>query len=83
VDADGLDSLIEWMKSNAIDLCVAGEESYLVKGEGLANLCQTRHPVLGAAQGIRPTGGQQGVRQGVFAAPRHPHRAGDGHRLAG
>jgi phosphoribosylamine--glycine ligase len=27
------------MKSNAIDLCVAGEESYLVKGEGLANLC--------------------------------------------
>jgi phosphoribosylamine--glycine ligase len=27
------------MKANAIDLCVAGEESYLVKGEGLANLC--------------------------------------------
>jgi phosphoribosylamine--glycine ligase len=27
------------MKSNGIDLCVAGEESYLVKGEGLANLC--------------------------------------------
>ena len=39
VDADGLESLIAWMKSNAIDLCVAGEESYLVKGEGLANLC--------------------------------------------
>lgn len=39
VDADGLESLIEWMKYNAIDLCVAGEESYLVKGEGLANLC--------------------------------------------
>lgn len=39
VDADGLESLIGWMKSNAIDLCVAGEESYLVKGEGLANLC--------------------------------------------
>ncbi len=40
VAADGLESLVAWMKSNAIDLCVAGEESYLVKGEGLANLCQ-------------------------------------------
>ena len=40
VEADGLESLIEWMKSHAIDLCVAGEESYLVKGEGLANLCE-------------------------------------------
>jgi phosphoribosylamine---glycine ligase len=40
VDADGLESLIAWMKTSAIDLCVAGEESYLVKGEGLANLCE-------------------------------------------
>jgi phosphoribosylamine---glycine ligase len=40
VAADGLESLVEWMKSNAVDLCVAGEESYLVKGEGLANLCK-------------------------------------------
>lgn len=40
VDADGLESLVAWMKANAIDLCVAGEESYLVKGEGLANLCE-------------------------------------------
>ena len=39
VQADGLESLVAWMKHNAIDLCVAGEESYLVKGEGLANLC--------------------------------------------
>ena len=39
VEADGLESLVAWMKSNAIDLCVAGEESYLVKDEGLANLC--------------------------------------------
>ncbi len=39
VSVDGLESLIAWMKSNGIDLCVAGEESYLVKGEGLANLC--------------------------------------------
>ena len=40
VDADGLETLVAWMTANAIDLCVAGEESYLVKGEGLANLCQ-------------------------------------------
>lgn len=40
VEVDGLESLIDWMKSNQIDLCVAGEESYLVKGEGLANLCE-------------------------------------------
>jgi phosphoribosylamine---glycine ligase len=40
IDADGLESLVAWMKANAIDLCVAGEESYLVKGEGLANLCE-------------------------------------------
>ena len=32
-------ALIEWMKDHAIDLCLAGEESYLVKDEGLANLC--------------------------------------------
>jgi len=35
-----LHELIAWMKENAIDLCVAGEESYLVKDEGLANLCE-------------------------------------------
>ncbi|MGB0292575.1 MAG: phosphoribosylamine--glycine ligase [Luteolibacter sp.] len=40
VEADGLESLIEWMSCNDIDLCFAGEESYLVKGEGLANLCE-------------------------------------------
>ncbi len=39
VPADGLDSLIEWMTANAVDLCVAGEESYLVTGRGLANRC--------------------------------------------
>lgn len=39
VEADGLHSLLEWMKANGVDLCVAGEESYLVKDEGLANLC--------------------------------------------
>jgi phosphoribosylamine--glycine ligase len=39
VEADGLESLVAWMAANTIDLCVAGEESYLVKGEGLANLC--------------------------------------------
>jgi phosphoribosylamine--glycine ligase len=40
VPVNGLISLIAWMKANAIDLCVAGEESYLVTGEGLANLCE-------------------------------------------
>lgn len=39
IPADGLDSLIGWMAGNGIDLCVAGEESCLVKGKGLANLC--------------------------------------------
>jgi phosphoribosylamine--glycine ligase len=48
IEADGLESLVAWMKANAIDLCVAGEESYLVKGEGLANLCeQTGIPCWG------------------------------------
>ena len=40
VEVDGLHSLITWMKENSMDLCVAGEESYLVKEEGLANLCE-------------------------------------------
>ncbi|NWK54591.1 phosphoribosylamine--glycine ligase [Verrucomicrobiaceae bacterium N1E253] len=40
VQVDGLDELIVWMKDHEIELCVAGEESYLVKGEGLANLCE-------------------------------------------
>ena len=39
IEADSLDSLILWMKEHQIDLCVAGEESYLVKEEGLANRC--------------------------------------------
>ncbi|MFK7851210.1 MAG: phosphoribosylamine--glycine ligase [Akkermansiaceae bacterium] len=37
--ATDLPSLIAWMKENKIELCIAGEESYLVKDEGLANLC--------------------------------------------
>jgi phosphoribosylamine--glycine ligase len=39
VDVPDLPELITWMKSNAIDLCVAGEEAWLVKGRGLSNLC--------------------------------------------
>jgi phosphoribosylamine--glycine ligase len=39
VPVDGLESLVDWMRTHAIDLCVAGEESYLIKGVGLANLC--------------------------------------------
>lgn len=39
VAADGVASLIEAMQREGIDLCIAGEESYLVKDEGLANAC--------------------------------------------
>ncbi len=39
IPATGFDELIRWMVDNGIDLCVAGEESYLVKEEGLANRC--------------------------------------------
>jgi phosphoribosylamine--glycine ligase len=39
VEVPGLPELIQWMKDNAIDLCVAGEEAWLVKDRGLANLC--------------------------------------------
>ena len=40
VDATDLGSLIDFMKAKKIDLCVAGEESYLVKENGLANECE-------------------------------------------
>ena len=36
-----LPTLIEYMKREGVDLCVAGEESYLVTDEGLANACET------------------------------------------
>ncbi len=39
VDASDLPTLIDFMKRENIDLCVAGEESYLVTGDGLANCC--------------------------------------------
>ena len=39
IKADGLNGLMEQMVSLGIDLCVAGEESYLVKDDGLANRC--------------------------------------------
>lgn len=39
VDVPGLPELIAWMKANAIDLCMAGEEALLVKDAGLSNLC--------------------------------------------
>jgi len=37
VPAEGLESLIAWMVAEGVELCLAGEESYLV--EGLANRC--------------------------------------------
>lgn len=39
VDVPGLPELMTWMKANEVDLCVAGEEAWLVKDRGLANLC--------------------------------------------
>ena len=39
IDAADFDGLMQWMVDNQVDLCVAGEESYLVNGEGLANRC--------------------------------------------
>jgi phosphoribosylamine--glycine ligase len=38
--ATDLATLIAFMKREKIDLCVAGEESYLVKDEGLAKACK-------------------------------------------
>ena len=40
VPVKSMPALVAWMVENEIDLCVAGEESYLVKDEGLANLCE-------------------------------------------
>ena len=40
VDVPDLTELIAFMKREAIDLCVAGEEAWLVKDEGLANMCE-------------------------------------------
>lgn len=40
IPVNGFDELITWMVENKVDLCVAGEESYLVQGEGLANACE-------------------------------------------
>lgn len=40
VAAQDVQQLVEWMQGQEIDLCIAGEESYLVQGEGLANACE-------------------------------------------
>lgn len=34
------DELVPWMAAAGIELCVAGDESILVTGDGLANLCE-------------------------------------------
>jgi phosphoribosylamine--glycine ligase len=39
VEVAGLPELMDWMTQNGIDLCVAGEEAWLVKDRGLSNLC--------------------------------------------
>lgn len=40
VEVPDLPALIQWMRNQQIDLCVAGEEAWLVQGRGLANLCE-------------------------------------------
>ena len=76
IPARDLPSLIDWMVSNKMDLCVAGEESYLVKDEGLANACtRAGIPCWGPVK-KRPAGSQQGICQGLPAPPPHPYRAG-------
>ncbi len=39
VPVSSIGELVAWMGAEKIDLCVAGEESALVEGRGLANLC--------------------------------------------
>ena len=40
VNVTTLAELMAFMKREAVDLCVAGEEAWLVKDEGLANMCE-------------------------------------------
>lgn len=40
VKAANLDELIAFMKLEEIDLCVAGEEAWLIKDRGLSNMCE-------------------------------------------
>jgi len=40
VEADSIGGLVAIMKDLEIDLCIAGEEAWLVKDEGLANACE-------------------------------------------
>lgn len=55
VSVDSLEQLIAFMQKEGIDLCVAGEEAWLVQGHGLANLCADAGipcwgPLKGSAQ---------------------------------
>ncbi|MFM7180822.1 MAG: phosphoribosylamine--glycine ligase [Verrucomicrobiales bacterium] len=40
VPGSGMDSLLAWIETERPDLVVAGEEAWLVQGEGLANVCE-------------------------------------------
>ncbi|CAN5355000.1 phosphoribosylamine--glycine ligase [soil metagenome] len=42
VEAEGVRSLVDFMVAEGIGLCVAGEESYLLRDGGLANECAAR-----------------------------------------
>ena len=40
VKKENLKELLLWQKENGIDLCIAGEESCLIEGEGIARMCE-------------------------------------------
>lgn len=40
IDATDFDSMLDWAAANKIDLVIAGEEAWLVTGDGLANRCE-------------------------------------------
>lgn len=40
LQVDGMDGLLAWIGNERPDVVVAGEEAWLVQGEGLANACQ-------------------------------------------
>ncbi|MDA7496710.1 hypothetical protein N8491_02800 [Akkermansiaceae bacterium] len=79
VEAHDLDSLISWMMMTSIDLCIAGEESYLVTGEGLANRCEEAGiPCWGPPVCSGADGSVERVRERIHAAARNSDWCGFG-----
>ena len=40
INVSSLVDLAEWLRNNPVDLCIAGEESFLVEDEGLRAVCE-------------------------------------------